>query len=135
MKRLLAHSTLILLLFYTASQAADTDKQSAIKEALQELNEYIGDWKGVGNPEAPGANKSELWKEMLSWSWRFKGDDAWLTMEVKNGKHFKAGELRYLPDKKRYQLTLTDKDSKKVVFDGVVKGGYLTLQRTDPMTM
>ena len=55
-------------------------------------------------------------------------------LDVKNGKHYKGGELRYVTDKKRYQLTLTDKDGKEQVFSGDVKDDILTLERVDPAT-
>ena len=55
-------------------------------------------------------------------------------MDVKNGKYLKSGELRFLPDKKLYQLTLTDADDKKLVFQGQIKSDVLTLERIDPAT-
>jgi hypothetical protein len=51
---------------------------------------------------------------------------------VKNGKYLQSGELRYLSDKKRYQFTAVDKGAKKLVYEGEVKNGYLTLERIDP---
>src|SRR5262249_54418830 len=46
-------------------------------------------------------------------------------------KHFKSGEVRYLEDKKHYQLTAIDRNDKKLVFVGQLKKGRLTLQRVD----
>ncbi len=101
---------------------------SSAKEALQALNDYIGGWKGNGFSEK---NKSEIWKESANWGWRFKGKDAWLTVDLENGKHFKKGEVRYLLDKGVYQLTLTDSAGKPLVFEGGVKNRRLTLVRED----
>lgn len=117
---------LAVLFFALGASAADDDA----KTALQALNEFIGDWKGSGAPEKPRPEARETWQETVRWSWRFKGDDAWLTLKVENGKHLKSGELRYLTDRKRYQLTTAD----KTVYEGELKGGYLTLERTDPAT-
>ena len=39
------------------------------KEALQAVQDFIGGWKGSGTSEK---NKSEIWKESTSWSWRFR---------------------------------------------------------------
>jgi len=108
------------------------DGPKTVKESLQALNDFIGAWKGSGAPEKARPTASEIWSETVNWGWRFKGDDAWLTMEVKNGKYLKSGELRYLTDKKHYQLTAVDKKDRKVVFDGELKDGYLTLDRVDP---
>src|SRR5947209_7563270 len=113
MKRLLSLSVLltmlgILLLPLRGLSAPDP---KVVKEALQNLGEFIGDWKGSGGPDKPKPGpKDPLWNEQISWSWKFKGDDAWLTVTFKNGKHFTSGELRYLPDKLLYELTALDKD-------------------------
>src|SRR5262249_54923940 len=135
MPRPLALLTLLpALLVFGAAGAADDEEASTTKEALQALNEFIGDWRGSGPPEKVRPEPRETWQETVSWSWRFKGDDASLVMNVKNGKHVKGGELRYLPAKKRYQFTAADKDGQKLVYEGQLKGGYLTLERKDPAT-
>jgi hypothetical protein len=133
MKRLIALVFLLVLAIpLLADEKADT---SPAKEALKELQEFIGGWKGIGGPDKikPGP-RDPVWNENLSWSWRFKGDDAWLALGVKDGKYLKSGELRYLPDKKVYELTLTGRDDKKLVFQGEIKSDVLTLERVDPDT-
>ena len=64
----------------------------------------------------------------------FKGDDAWMALNVKDGKLFKSGELRYLPEKKLYRLTATDKSDKKLVFEGKIESNVLKLERLNPDT-
>jgi hypothetical protein len=103
----------------------------AAKEALQELQEFVGGWKGNGTTER---DKTAIWKENATWSWKFKGDDSWLVVEFKDSKIYKSGELRYLTDKKVYQLTMTDKADKSLQFKGTLKKTTLTLDRTDPDT-
>jgi hypothetical protein len=133
MKRPFTLVAFVLVLFLGFLWAADKEEPSA-KTALQALNDFIGDWNGSGGPEKARPEAREIWRETVSWSWRFKGNDAWLTMTVKNGKYFKSGEVRYLSDKKRYQLTALDKNDKKVTYDGNLKDGYLILERVDPAT-
>jgi len=111
-----------------SAPVARTEEDPA-KEALQELNAFVGGWKGAGGPV--GSAKVDNWTEKLSWGWRFKGDPM-LVLEIKNGKYYTKGNLRYLADKKKYQLTLTDKDDKDQVFEGILKKGYLTVERLDP---
>jgi hypothetical protein len=101
---------------------------SSAKEALQALNDYIGGWKGNGTSEK---NRTEIWKESADWGWRFKGKDAWLTFDLKNGKHFKRGELRYLTDRGVYQLTLFDRSNKARAFEGKLKNRRLILTRQE----
>src|SRR5262245_57311609 len=136
MRRLLALGFLLGLigLVMPVLAAASADK-SAAKDALKELQEFIGGWKGNGGLDKPRPSpRDPVWSENISWSWRFKGDDAWMSMAIKDGKLFKSGELRYLPDKKVYQLTATDLKDKKFVFEGTIKSDVLTLTRVDADT-
>ena len=77
------------------------------------------------------------WEETIAWGWKFKDQDAWLTVTFANGKHFTAGELRYTPGKgasdPRFTLTLTAADKSTATFVGALaeKPKALTLTRTD----
>jgi hypothetical protein len=136
MKRLLALVMFLAVpaLLLPALMAAD-DSDNEAKEKLKELQDYIGGWKGSGGPDKPRPSPSDpIWNEKLDWSWRFKGNDAWLSLEIKNGKYLKGGQVRYLLDKKVYQFTATDKEDKKLVFEGTIKNENLILQRKDPET-
>jgi hypothetical protein len=135
MPRFLPALAILSLSFsFIAARADEGDDELSAKAALQVINDFIGEWKGSGGPEKRRVEPKETWQESVSWSWRFKGDDAWLIVNIKNGRYLKSGELRYLPDKKRYQLTATDKDNQKLVFTGQMKDGYLILERTNPKT-
>jgi hypothetical protein len=134
MNRLLACGVLFGL---TAACVQADDALKTPKEALQALNDFIGEWNGTGGPDKPNPSpKDPIWKENLEWSWKFKGDDAWLVINFKDSKNYKSGEMRYLPDKKAYQLTLTARDDKKTVFEGPLDTdkSELTLGRVDPDT-
>jgi len=133
MNRFIALGFLLSLL--VPALAADADDKSEAKEALKELQEFIGSWKGTGGPDKPRPTpRDPVWNENISWAWRFKGDDAWLHMDVKDGKLFKSAELRFVPTKKLYQLTATDKDGKKLVFQGKIEREVLKLERSNPET-
>jgi hypothetical protein len=99
------------------------------KEALQELQDFVGSWKGNGTSES---DKTAIWKEAMSWSWRFKGKDCWLVLDVAESKFYKGGELHYLMDKKLYQMTLVDVSGSSLVFQGTLQKNALTLERVDP---
>ena len=133
MNRLLAVISPYMLLLCSAPCLAsdDAEEPATAKEALQALNEYIGDWKGTGDVEKAKPGSKTFWSENISWTWRFKEDDAWLAMAIKNGKLFKSGELRYSTTTKKYQLTALDPKDKKLVFEGVLKNGLLVLERTE----
>lgn len=102
------------------------------REALQPFNDLIGTWKATGTPEGTQAEKQRgFWTETMTWGWQFKGKDAWLTVTLDKGKHFTRGELRHLPDKELYQLTLTTPTKEEVVFTGKLDDRRLTLARED----
>jgi hypothetical protein len=129
MKKLLAIGAITALVCFPCPMpGADMDNKQEAKKALQELNDYIGAWKGNGSVEK---NARETWKETIKWGWRFKKDDVFLTVNIAGGRFFKGGQLRYLVDKKRYQFRALDKDGKEVVFEGPLTKGRLLLERFD----
>jgi len=131
-RRLVAALLLGACLVLPVAPAADSDGEKS-KEALKALQDFIGGWKGSGGPLRPRPG-APIWNETLDWSWRFKGGDATLALKIEKGKHFKGGELRYLPDKKIYQFTAEDAKGQKRVFEGTLKNDYLTLERVDADT-
>ncbi len=115
MKTRIAAGILFALPFFLLPDAFAGKKKGGgedPKEALQNVQEFIGGWKGSGTSEK---NKSEIWKETANWSWRFKGKDVFLSVDMPSSKLFKDGELRYLPEKDHFQLTLVDKMGEKAV--------------------
>lgn len=126
MKQLLTAALLVCI--GTASLHADESP----KDALKNLQEFIGGFKGNGGPLKPKPASSELWSETINWSWRYKDNDVYLLFKIEKGKHFKEGELRYLADKKLFQLTMTDVKDAKREFTGEYKDNALTLERVDP---
>ncbi len=129
---MIRHSlSLVVLVVLIAAHAEEKAKYDP-REALQPFNDLIGPWRGTGEPEgSPQEKQKGFWRETVNWSWKFKGDDAWLTVAFGKGKYYKNGELRFLPDKERYQLKLTTADNKEQTFEGVLKGRSLALERTD----
>jgi hypothetical protein len=120
-----------MLVLFGSAFAGRGGNKDEVREALQELNDYIGQWNGNGSvPD----NKLATWPEKADWSWGFKGKDAWLRVTTPKGKFFRGGEMRYLPDDGVYQLTLRDKDDKAKVFKGKFKNKRLVLDRVDPKT-
>jgi hypothetical protein len=112
-------------------QGKDDDKDAkAVKEALGALQDFIGKWKNG----AATHKKEGTWTEKASWNWRFKGKEAWLSFELENSKVYKGGEVRYLPAKSKYEITLIDKAGKKAAFEGNLKDNKLTVERVNPDT-
>jgi ribosomal protein L24E len=132
MKRLVftLAAQLILVLF---APGADAPAPRPTRDALQPFNDLIGSWKVTGYPEGKLQAK-DFWVEAHTWEWQFKGDDAWLKLTIDKGKYFTRGELRSLPARDQYQLTLTTADGQALVFTGGVTDKKLILTRVDDKT-
>jgi YHS domain-containing protein len=83
------------------------------------------------------SGKTTTWKEKVSWGWKFKDGDAWLTIDFAEGKgkYFSNGTMKYDLTKKKYVLALAGSDRIEQVFEGdLAKGGGLKLDRKDAKT-
>jgi YHS domain-containing protein len=105
----------------------------APKAALQQLHDLIGTWRATGEPLVGTREEKQknFWTETIAWEWKFKGDDAWLRADFTKGKLYSCGELRYLPDSEKFQLTLTTTEQKQLVFTGTRQEKKLVLERVD----
>lgn len=122
----------VAFLIAMAATADPAPQAPTAREALHPFNVLVGSWRGTGYPEGtPEERKTGFWSETITWSWQFKKHDAWLTATFVKGKYFKSGELRFLPEKKTYQLTLTAVDKTTQKYVGILKDKILTLDRTD----
>lgn len=115
-----------------AAEASKKDKKSleASKKALAEVGDFIGQW----NVDAKGKldGKAASAQEKMGMGWKFKDGEGWIALEIKDGKFLGKGDLKYLPEKKSYELALFDKDGRDLgTFVGKLKVGKLILERTD----
>jgi hypothetical protein len=128
-------TVLVVVLAFCSGETACTEDQPAPKkpkEALRVFQDLIGPWRATGEPEGTRLEKQKgFWIENLTWEWQFKGDDVWLKVAFEKGKYYRRGELRYLPDKDLYQLTLENLDKESLTFSGKLKESRLTLERQD----
>ncbi|MCE9534161.1 MAG: hypothetical protein K8T89_24040 [Planctomycetes bacterium] len=108
-------------------------EKAAVMTALQSFNDYIGAWNGDGESKM---GKNEFWKEGMNWGWKFNKDGSTsLQVEFKDSKAFGKGVLVYLPDTKKYKLTILGADKKELLFEGEIKRKVLSLSRVDPTSM
>ncbi len=106
------------------------------REALQKLNGFIGEWKGTGGPDKvrPGPN-DPMWKETINWAWKFQKEKRWLAFKIDGGNYWRAGEITYSPEQKKYILSIEPVKGDKIEFTGTRDDkGYLTFEREDPPT-
>lgn len=120
----------LVVLLPVADAGKKSTGESDAKAALQAFQEYIGNWKGTANDKKKG-----FWSEKADWSWRFKGKDVWMSFSLENSKLYKGGEIRFLADKSKYQITLIDKADKKAAYEGEFnKKKILIVERVNPDT-
>lgn len=113
---------------------ADEPKEdpAVVKAALGKIGEFIGEWKANGKAKIAG--KDVNWKETVAFGWKFKDGKSWIAVEIKDGKFFTGGDVKYNQEKKLYKLTLTDSAKKELVFDGTLAKGNLVFTRKDAET-
>ena len=111
---------------------AGVDRPTSPRERPQIAERAHRRVEGTSQPEGTRRDKqSGFWTEDLAWSWHFKGDEAWLGVTIDQGKHFASGELRFVPDKDFYRLSLKSIDGSTQTFEGRLKDKVLTLDRED----
>ncbi|MBI2808538.1 MAG: hypothetical protein HYX68_26420 [Planctomycetes bacterium] len=102
--------------------------------ALQVFGDVIGKWNGTGEPKGTRAEvQAGFWTEKMDWAWAFKGQDAWIKVDFQKSKNFTAGELRYVPSKDHFAMTLTTLKKEKLTYVGTMQTRdttkILTLER------
>ncbi len=104
-----------------ATLGADQPAQKSPREALQAFSDLIGDWKCTGTPVGSREDiQKGFWTEKMNWEWQFKDKDAWLKIAFEKGKYYTGGELRYVPNKDQYILTLTNLNKEKITYLGTL---------------
>jgi len=133
MQRIVGLTVMASVLFAGLAPTADSPKKTP-RQALQAFHDLIGSWRATGMPQqgSRADRQRNSWTEKLAWEWQFKGNDAWLKVTFEKSKHFLTGELRYLPDGDRFQLTLQTVAKETLRFEGQKYDRLLTLERTDP---
>lgn len=119
----------------TVPAAPSSADQVKVKEALRELQDFIGGWKGTSATKLRPGPRDPIWNETVQWNWRFKGDSCWLSVDFSSGKFLKSAEIHYDLDKKTYQLIGTPPGGgDKQVFTGKLNDEKLIFERSDPKT-
>jgi YHS domain-containing protein len=121
----------------TAALLAADPAPPSVKDTFRPLNPLVGSWKATGYPDGTREERQKgFWSETVAWEWRFDKSDPRLTGTFEKGKHFTKWDLRYLPEKKVYQLSATTPEKETLLFTGLLTVGkqkeqILTLERID----
>jgi hypothetical protein len=125
-------SILFAVLLTASPLLAQTSATKSAREALQPFGELIGGWKGTGNLVGSLDDRQKnFWTERLEWGWQFKGNDAWIKVDLEKSKFYKTGELRPAAAKNEFTLTLQTLKNEKHAFVGTLHDKVLTLEREE----
>lgn len=71
--------------------AAGGERVAADKVLLSRLQEFVGSWRGVGQPRR--GSTQGAWTETTDWAWKFADGRASLVFESPKGKYYRSGTL------------------------------------------
>jgi len=96
--------------------APDEQKFDNVLEALKPLQIMLGEWGGTTFKKIGGFSSVET----LDWVWDLQSNPAQpaLVMQADKSRYYENARLTYLTDRQKYQLTLTNKDGEKKVYEG-----------------
>lgn len=115
-----------VLLFSAADQPKQSGSRATDKQALSALQDYVGAWRGVGQPRR--GSTEGAWIEQSEWAWQFSDDRATIRFTAPKSKYLTAGTLRAV-EADKYQLTAkTAENEKELKYTGAIdESGKLVL--------
>ncbi|WP_166819983.1 hypothetical protein [Thalassoroseus pseudoceratinae] len=134
MRLLLAACLLVLLsvslcsigVFAESPTAKKTPaEKSSAKNSLAKFNGWVGEWRGVGQPQR--GSRRGAWLETAEWVWDFEPEPA-LVWKVSKGKLIHSARLTWEPKSETYLLTVTLPNESKRTYTGKVADGQLVLE-------
>jgi hypothetical protein len=90
------------------SAATADERLAADKAALAPLQEYVGSWRGVGQPRR--GSSQGAWTEMADWSWKFSDGRAMLIFDSPKAKYYLSGKLLPAGEKPKFELVAARAD-------------------------
>jgi hypothetical protein len=88
------------LLAILAADRPPTPKSA--KQALMQLQGFVGDWRGVGQVRR-GSTRG-AWSEKCGWAWNFDDDQTSLKFKIDDAKYLRDGSLQWNSVSKKYEL-------------------------------
>lgn len=105
MSRILPGLTLVFVMALAADDGAATKQQLVQKERLAKLQQLIGDWHGVGQPQRNSAKDS--WIEEADWAWSFGKEGPALVAKLPKAKYFSQLRIQSGATEGQYELAAT----------------------------
>lgn len=105
--------------------ASETSETVSPKEALEEFNDLIGGWSGVGQPRR-GSNNG-AWREDAEWVWEFDDDAVSIRCDVTEGKLLTTAELTWDVEAGQFKLLAEVPDVGERTYAGALDDERLVL--------
>lgn len=108
--------SMTLVVAIAAAAAAIAPSATDQKVQLAQIQQFVGNWRGVGQPQR-GSTK-DSWTEEADWVWTFGKEELALTAQLPHGKYFRALKLSAAEQPGRYVLSATPASGNDVRYDG-----------------
>lgn len=102
---------------------------SSPRAALEQLNDLIGGWRGVGQPRR-GSSRG-AWRETADWAWDFSQDTPALVITFDDGKLLETARLTYDMKDRQYRAAAKTPEGQTRNYSGRFERNRLVLQ-ADP---
>ncbi len=128
-RRIAKLAVAICLLTIVAADRPATPKSA--KQALMQLQGFVGEWRGVGQVRR-GSTRG-AWREKCGWAWNFDDEQTSLTFKIDDAKYLRDGALRWNTVSKKYELTARGiQDGQSVKYTGQIdESGKLILEASE----
>ncbi|MEO8494001.1 MAG: hypothetical protein ABI614_02950 [Planctomycetota bacterium] len=120
----------LVVLFTALILGADRPGEHANgKQALSKLQDYVGQWRGVG--QVRRGSTQGAWSETADWAWKFQDGNASLTFRADDAKYFDSGTLRAIQGDGSYELSVASKNATLTYAGTLDETGALVLNAAD----
>jgi hypothetical protein len=123
---LLATSLIFGISVADSDESQSAAEASAQKEALAQLNSWIGGWRGTGQVKRGSTRGS--WRENGEFVWKFDKKNVGIEYKIKEPKHIKTSLLSWDTKAKQFTMSAEFKDGMKYEYRGKLEKKVLRLE-------
>ena len=109
----------------TPSAKKTPAEASAAKDALARFNDWVGEWRGVGQPQR--GSRRGAWLETAEWVWDFDPEPA-LVWNVSKGKLVESARLTWDAKSQTYRLIVSLPNNAKRTYVGKLSDDELVME-------
>jgi hypothetical protein len=129
MLRLLASWAVVVAVGLFVSDTPNNSDSARQKEKLAKLQQFVGAWRGVGQPQR-GSTKNS-WTEEADWGWSFGTEGPALVGKLPKGKFFEQLRLTAGDAEGEYRLSAKPRMGAAIEYSGKLEADQLVLLAGD----